>query len=181
MHLPLVLACYKKDSLPSEPPGKPLQTGKEAYYGLWRLHKSSWTQRMYCMVTLLWMKSVYKIKSMWRHVSGRRVLPHMPEKGSRQPAKLCSLSWLPSTLALAQRTDSTLALPACDSGVLSVPAGLAPATPGARPSRRWQTAVKREEKEQKGPSSLPLTSCTILGPRCCVSSKAFIFYLKKGE
>lgn len=149
MHPPLVLVCSKKDSLPFEPPGKPLQKGKEAYYGLWRLHKSSWTQRMYCMVALLRMKSVYKNKNMWRHASGRRVLPHTPEKGSRQPAKLCSL-FPPLLLSLSGRTPPSL-YPPVTAGCSQFQQGSPPRTPGARPSRRWQTAVKREEKEKKGP------------------------------
>lgn len=182
MHPPLVLVCSKKDSLPSEPPRKPLQKGKEAYYGLWRLHKSSWTQRMYCMVALLRMKSAYKNKNTWRHASGHRVLPHTPEKGSRQPAKLCSL-FPPLSLSLSGRTPPSL-YPPVTAGCSqfqqgSPPPSPVPQVPGPAEGDKQRWSEKR--RKRRGLSSPPLTSCTILGPRCCVSSKAFIFYLKKGE
>lgn len=179
MHPPLVLVCSKKDSLPFEPPGKPLQKGKEAYYGLWRLHKSSWTQRMYYMVALLRMKSVYKNKNMWRHASGRRVLPHTPEKGSRQPRSCAHFSLHSrsrSAGGLHPRFTCLWQRGALSSSRARPPV---PQVPGPAEGDKQRWSEKR--RKRRGLSSLPLTSCTILGPRCCVSSKAFIFYLKKGE
>lgn len=157
MHPPLVLVCSKRRTLyhlsrqeaPTKRKRSILWSVKTAQIQLDSknvLHGSVTANRRVCIKTRIYVKTCIGAA-----VEGPYTAPCRPEKGSRQPRSCAHF-----LVALHSRSrsaeDSTLALPACDSGVLSVPAGLRPLflVPAQQKVINQQCG-----KERKGLSSLP--------------------------